>query len=294
MMKKIIFDCDNTMGLEKKDVDDGLVLLYLLGRDDIKLTGVTSVFGNGTVAESFQTSKDILNTLNVKDVNVYYGAKDSSDIDTEAAEYLVRVAGEHPGEVTLLATGALSNLKAAYYQDNSFFKNLKEIVLMGGLIKSLIFDNKEVEELNFSCDEEAAELVLSQGLPLTVMTGNICLQAFFGEEELRTLKKKENKIYEYIYTRIIDWYHFGLDLINQKGFYMWDLVSAVYVTNPELFESKYYQFISQEKGRLNLKESNDSLLNKVNLPVKIRNVEKMKDIIFKGWKNLIKPGDRFG
>lgn len=43
-MKKVIFVCDNTMGLYGKDVDDGLALLYLLGRDDIKLIGITTTF----------------------------------------------------------------------------------------------------------------------------------------------------------------------------------------------------------------------------------------------------------
>lgn len=36
-MHKVLFDCDNTMGVKNCDVDDGLTLLYLLGRKDIDL-----------------------------------------------------------------------------------------------------------------------------------------------------------------------------------------------------------------------------------------------------------------
>ena len=30
--KRVILDCDNTMGLDGRDVEDALALLYLLGR----------------------------------------------------------------------------------------------------------------------------------------------------------------------------------------------------------------------------------------------------------------------
>jgi len=35
-MKKVIFDCDNTMGVRDCDVDDGLALVYLLGKENIR------------------------------------------------------------------------------------------------------------------------------------------------------------------------------------------------------------------------------------------------------------------
>ena len=41
-MKKIIFDCDSTVGLDKKPMDDALALLYLLGRpDEAGILGIT-------------------------------------------------------------------------------------------------------------------------------------------------------------------------------------------------------------------------------------------------------------
>ena len=45
-MKKIILDCDNTMGVIDCDVDDGLALLYLLGCPDVNLLGITCTYGN--------------------------------------------------------------------------------------------------------------------------------------------------------------------------------------------------------------------------------------------------------
>ena len=40
-MIDLVYDCDITMGIPGRDVDDGLALLYLLGSTDIRLLGVT-------------------------------------------------------------------------------------------------------------------------------------------------------------------------------------------------------------------------------------------------------------
>ena len=59
-MKRVIYDCDNTMGLPLKEVDDGLTLLYLLGRPDIELLGVTTTFGNGTAGQAYAQTQKLL------------------------------------------------------------------------------------------------------------------------------------------------------------------------------------------------------------------------------------------
>ena len=45
MLKKVIFDCDNTMGIEGYPMDDALAFLYVLGnRDKVDLLGFTCTF----------------------------------------------------------------------------------------------------------------------------------------------------------------------------------------------------------------------------------------------------------
>ena len=48
-MKRIIFDCDSTVGLPGKPMDDVLALLYLLGNPhSCEVLGITCTFANGT------------------------------------------------------------------------------------------------------------------------------------------------------------------------------------------------------------------------------------------------------
>ena len=56
----LILDCDNTMGVPGRDVDDGLALLYLLGSPQVELLAVTCSFGNSTQEVVYRNTLDLL------------------------------------------------------------------------------------------------------------------------------------------------------------------------------------------------------------------------------------------
>lgn len=286
-MYKILFDCDNTMGLKDCDVDDGLTLLYLLGREDIDLLGVTTTFGNSTIDMVYNNTKKMFNELNINNIPLYKGAPSSKNRQSEASEYLAKMAKNHPGEITLLATGSLTNLLGAYELDENFFSNLKEIVLMGGITDPLIINGKNLDELNFSCDPDACYKVLSSDTKVTVLTGHICLQALFGENEYKRLMENNSKeIYKYIRNKTIDWFEFIMKEFGIKGFYNWDIVAALYITHSSLFDENMKNVVSTpkdlQKGYLKIGTS-CSEGYEVNIPTKIMDINEFNNIIFNSW-----------
>ena len=130
-MKHIIFDCDNTLGVPDCDVDDGLTLIYLLGCEDITLHGVTTTYGNNKLEVVFENTKKMLKELGREDICLKKGGSCAGDYDNEASEFLVEMANRYPGELSILATGSLTNLGGAYEKDPQFFEKIKEVVLMG-------------------------------------------------------------------------------------------------------------------------------------------------------------------
>src|SRR6218665_2790776 len=90
-----------------------------------------------------------------------------------AAEFLVRQVRQFPGQITLIATGPLTNLALAQRLDPSFAANVKELIYMGGSLSpqqrlntpmAAIFAREYVNtprlEFNFRWDPEAASAVL--------------------------------------------------------------------------------------------------------------------------------------
>lgn len=293
-MKKVILDCDNTIGLEKKEAADGLALLFLIGRKDIDLMAVTSVFGNSNIDDTYSTTEGMLKDFKLKEkVKHYKGAAEPGDHDTEAAEYLAKTAAENKNEITLIAIGPLTNLYAAWKIDQEFFKNLKEIIVMGGVTELLQFGEDTIDELNFSSDPEAAEKVLKGEVPVAIMSGNLCLAARFGEKSWRRVNRSKNKtVRAYIKDKIGDWYKYSSEQIGLSGFYMWDVVAVVYMLSPEIFPYNKRKFISTEKdleiGQIKTEKAEGRLQDAaiVNLPTTIIDTKRFKDIVFAAWDNI--------
>ncbi len=87
-----------------------------------------------------------------------------------AANFLVREVEAHPGEITLIAAGPLTNIALAAKLDPRFSSLAKELVFMGGSFNPTAADNAFAaeyanaprREFNMRWDPEAASLVLHE------------------------------------------------------------------------------------------------------------------------------------
>ena len=279
-MIDLIYDCDITMGLPGRDVDDGLALLYLLGSPQIQILGITTTFGNSTIEEVHPCLLSVLNDLGRRDIPAYRGAprperttdRGGQPRDSEAARFLVETVRQHPGTVRVLATGSPTNLLGAYRLNSGFFRDVKEIVFMGGIIEPLLIHGREMKELNFASDPEAALYALYAGHPpaastvgdppprkpdpgrcgISVISGNVCLQALLTLERFTTFlddaaesgipanspgSRSVMGFVPYLKEKILPWFSWIEGRYGLHGFHVWDATAALYLTHPQLFES---------------------------------------------------------
>lgn len=288
---KIIYDSDNTMGLLNHDVDDGLGLFYLLGREDIEIVGITTTFANDTTDVVYENTVRILQEIGYEDIPVLMGGT-RDNRDSQAAEFIVSQVNDTAGEIIILAVGSLTNLYSAYTMDNGFYEKVKGLVIMGGLTGPLIFNGKELSvELNFSADPEAAYNVLASKASITVITGNLCQYAFFGQEQFQMLEQSKDTIplYHYILDDIIPWKNFMLQILGEDGFYLWDVVAAVYITHPEIFsdESEYIVSTVEDFYTGSLKKGTNSESGyTIDMPSSITDIDTFENAIFQSWAKV--------
>ena len=284
-MKKIIFDCDNTMGFPNCDVDDGLTLLYLLGKKDISLEGLTLTYGNNSLDVVYSTTLNLISDLNLN-LNPYKGTEDKNNRISEASKFLATTVKNNPHEIIVLATGALTNIYGAYLYDNAFFDNVKEIVLMGGITKPLIVDGQIINELNFSCDAEATYNVINSNAKISILNGHTTMEALFSHNELEEFKNSESEVLNYIYDKILPWCERNESITGFKGFCNWDVAAAIYITNPKLFKNEIISIKSSisdlSKGLLKI----NSHGKEINMPSSIINLNEFNKVFIDSLKNL--------
>ncbi len=284
----VILDCDNTMGLPGKEIDDGLTLLYLLGRPDIEVLGVTTTFGNGPIEAVYPATQRLLRALGREDIPVLEGAGQRGQPPTAAARFLAETVAARPGEVAVLAIGPLGNLRAAAELDPGFFGHVRQIACMGGYLHPLRIGQRDVAELNFSCDPEGAYATLHAPCPVTVMNAHVCLQAPFGAGDLARLPWDAP-------TRasVQGWLETFGAWCGVDVFYLWDLLPAVYLSHPELFAPRPVRLRSTvadlETGSLVLAQGEAG--SPVNMPEHIHDPARFKEVLFQAWERVAVRGE---
>ncbi|KPP56833.1 hypothetical protein Z043_125509 [Scleropages formosus] len=182
MAKKLLVDVDC-------GVDDAQALMMALASPDVEILGITCVHGNTTLENVCKNTLRVLKTcgkleipvfrgaskpiLGVsKDAGFFHGADGLGDVPDSNAPGLemvqkegavagmIRIATEHPGEVSLVATAPLTNLALAVRIDPTFPQKLKALYIMGGNTESR-GNTTMCAEFNFAADPEAAYIVLN-------------------------------------------------------------------------------------------------------------------------------------
>jgi inosine-uridine nucleoside N-ribohydrolase len=148
-----------------------------------------------------------------------------------AVEFLISEIERHPGEITILAIGPMTNIALALRLRPEIETKIKRIVFMGGNVQ--VPGNVTASaEFNFWFDPEAARIVLRSRIPQKIMFGlDICNTAVIHKAEFDQIVA--------VHTPVTDL--FREDLGNRyPGFlkhpeaigYMWDSLAAAYLLDP--------------------------------------------------------------
>ena len=283
-MKKVIYDCDNTMGLDNRDIDDGLALVYLVENKDVELLGVCTTYANDSLEYVHKQTLELVEDLGIN-LNVYKGRgkfemndytgfgykrfEDDGNFESnEAAKFIVEMANKYPNEIDLLATGSMQNLYDAYMIDNEIGEKLSSVVLMGVITGDLYFGDKIMKELNFSVCPKGAEVAIKKYKNVSILTGNRCMDVEFGTNELDKVKALGNNIKnEFIINKIEKWMREFKEKYNYDSIVLWDVIAAIYLMDPDMFRDDFMSVVSTEEdlfeGRLVEGES----AARINIPV---------------------------
>ncbi|XP_062983563.1 nucleoside hydrolase-like [Elgaria multicarinata webbii] len=171
-------------------VDDAQALMMALASPSVEVLGITCCYGNSLLENTCRNVLRVLHVCNKLEIPVYRGAsapilggdlleeffhgKDGlGDVpdpsapgldllqEEHAVAAILRTANERPGQVSLVATGPLTNLALAVKMDPTLPKKLKNVFIMGGNTEGR--GNITVcGEFNFASDPEAAYIVLNE------------------------------------------------------------------------------------------------------------------------------------
>lgn len=287
-MYKVILDCDNTMGVMRSDIDDGLTFAYLYGHPDIELLGITCTFANNHEHVVYYNTMQMLLDMHITDIPVYRGGRRPQEYDSEAVDFLVKSADENPGELVIIAIGSMCNIAGAYVKDPSFFNKINRLIVMGGVLEPLYLNGVHCTELNFSSDYVSANLVVSNCKKMTILTAQATQHAVFGQYEMERLRNLNTPFIRYILPIVDHWIDYiGPAYGGIAGFINWDLCTAIYLTNPELFDIRRLRIVdsleNMKQGLLVVDKENQypqERVNDIDMPAGIKDLAAFNELFF--------------
>jgi purine nucleosidase len=195
MTKKIILDCD-------PGIDDAMAIVYAVGAPELDLVGITTVAGNVALDKTTGNALRLLEYLGADSVPVTAGsavplirpaltAEHVHGADGlggarlppptvaprpgHALDFIIDTVLASPGEITLVATGPLTNVALALRREPALATQVRDFVLMGGSTSR--GNVTPAAEFNMAADPEAAAIVFSAGWTVTMVGLDVTLQA---------------------------------------------------------------------------------------------------------------------
>ena len=212
MPTRIILDCD-------PGHDDAVALLLAHGSPEIDLVGVTTVFGNQTIEKVTRNAlavariagitpesgvpfargahRPLVRSLAAAAKGATIHGQSGLDgptlpaptlkLDPRHAVDLIidTVMGHDAGEITLVPTGALTNIALAARKEPRIVPRVREVVLMGGGVG--VGNYSATSEFNIVIDPEAAHVVFNEAWPVTMVGLDVTHQALATPDVLAAI-----------------------------------------------------------------------------------------------------------
>ncbi|MEQ4532027.1 MAG: nucleoside hydrolase [Mixta sp.] len=246
-MRNIILDTD--IG-----VDDAFALAYAARTQ--RLLGITTVFGNVTVEQAVKNARLFCQKMQI-DAPIFRGcsrplaqaptspaalvhgsdglggvfANPFNGEADNAVDFIIRSVNAHPGEITLVAIGPLTNIASAINQAPEIIARVKEVVIMGGAFgtQGHAGNVTPFSEFNIWKDPHAADQVLSSALPIVLMPLDVTHQVLIGGEAIRALQQP---VLEAISRSYLD---YSLKKERFEGMALHDTLTISWLVNPAWF-----------------------------------------------------------
>ena len=253
--EKIILDCD-------PGHDDAVAIMLAAISPKIELLGITVVAGNQKLEKTVNNALKVCDHLNL-DIPVYsgmsrpmireqviadeihgetgldgpiFGELKKKIEEKHAVNFIIDTLMNSDEKITLVPTGPLTNIAMAMRFEPRIIEKIRRIILMGGAYQ--LGNITPAAEFNILADPDAAHVVFTSGVKLTMMGLDLTRQAQATREVIEKMKTLNNKASE-LFVDLMEFF-----ASTQKEVFGWpappvhDPTTIAYIIDPTCVEVK--------------------------------------------------------
>jgi purine nucleosidase len=212
-----------------KTTRNALALLELAGRSDVPVArGADRPLLRPAVYADYVHGRN-----GVGDVELPEPTREP--VAPHAVEMIIQTILGAPGEITLVALGPLTNLALAVRLEPRIAEAVREVVLMGGALR-VPGNVSPAAEFNIYVDPHAAQIVLSAGWPVRLVSLDVTQQAVMARAQFATLAKTGHPVTRTIQAMTDFYFDDFAGPRGIEGLSMHDPLCVAAALHPDLIE----------------------------------------------------------
>lgn len=255
MRHKIIIDTD-------PGIDDAMAIFFAFQHPEIEVLGLTTVYGNVPVDMAARNAITLCDIAGLKIPvckgvarpwvgpmstyahfvhgddgfgNIGYPAAKGKLDPRSSAQFIIDMAKQYPGEITVAAIGPLGNLALALRLEPELPKLLKAVSIMGGA--AFVRGNvTPVAEANIWNDAYAAEIVFDADWQLNMFGLDVTNACPFSPDFLTQLKTVNPKLGGFINDAAQFYVKFYSQHRDEDVCFFHDAMPIAHIIQPDIFE----------------------------------------------------------
>lgn len=249
------------------DVDDCLALALTLASPELELVAVTTVYGDVLLR-----ARIVLKLLELRGVHgipvargaskpllgkppVYWAGHEGLGLlgpgdevlrpsNEHAPDLIERTVMANPGEITLVAIGPLTNVALVLLKEPRLADNLARLVVMGGVVGGAHDLHLPWTEHNIRSDPEAAQIVLSAGVPTTIVPLDVTRQVRIRLADVTRIGAAGDPFHAAVADQVTRYPHFA-----KNGWtYLNDPLAVATLIDPTLVKTKPVRVLIETRG----------------------------------------------
>lgn len=270
-------DVDTANGVG--DVDDGLMMIQCFHSPELRIRGISVLFGNTTLEKAMPIAEEIASKFGPAGLKPMSGAASAEDRGKETDALAGLVAGLSERPLVILAVGPATNIATLLERRPDLAGRISQLIMVAGRRPGQRFATSPRQlqphpDANFEKDVAGMQTILASKVPLVLAPWEVSSHVWLSKGDLERMRGASPSG-EWIASTSQYWLNLWAIGIDSRGFNPFDTLAAGYLTHPSLIESM--------KVRVTIEEDVDDRATPAE-----KQAGKMKDYL------IVRPADGTG
>jgi inosine-uridine nucleoside N-ribohydrolase len=231
-------DTDPSVQRGVHEVDDGFALLQAFHSPELRIRGVSIVFGNAPLATALPIGEEIVRRFGPAGLPLYSGAGGAQELGTETDASRAIAKALKSERLTILLLGPATNVATVLRNHPELVRRIDRIIAVAGRRPDQHFltgkATRPFRDFNFEMDPRAFQVILDSKAPLVLAPWEISSKVWLTRPDLEQLARS-NPALEWLTAPASDWLDFWKKSFDVEGFNPFDTLAVGYAIDPKIF-----------------------------------------------------------